>query len=136
METKLYRIHLKNEHFGFSNFSYVPFFTGKYSPEKFPIPHNKRAPNYSFGGRFADLKEDKSPAPNNYALPSLFDGKHVQGPSAPSYSICGRPKIGAYYEDLQKVSFFLFYFIFECTHLRQGFLSKRFHKNISFHLYS
>lgn len=80
-------------------------FPGKYSPEKYPIPYKKRAPSYSFGGRFADPKADKSPAPNNYALPSLFGKKQIQGPSAPSYSIRGRPKIGPYYENLQKVLF-------------------------------
>ncbi|XP_066925074.1 ciliary microtubule associated protein 1A-like [Clytia hemisphaerica] len=75
---------------------------GQYSPEKFAIPHKKKAPSYSFGGRFMGSKSDKSPAPNTYTLPSMFGAKQVNGPSAPSYSICGRPKIGGCYEDLQK----------------------------------
>ena len=80
---------------------------GQYSPEKFPIPHNKKAPSYSFGGRFVSPKSDKTPSPNTYNLPSMFGGKQPKGPSAPSYSICGRPKIGGCYEDLQKVRWFL-----------------------------
>jgi len=69
---------------------------GKYSPEKYPIPHNKRAPCYSFGCRTTEAKIGVSPAPNAYTLPTMI------GPQSPAYSICGRPKIGAYYEDLQK----------------------------------
>jgi len=80
-------------------------FQGQYSPEKFPIPHNKKAPSYSFGGRFVSPKSDKTPSPNTYNLPSMFGGKQPKGPSAPSYSICGRPKIGGCYEDLQKVNY-------------------------------
>jgi len=81
------------------NFTPAP---GQYSPEKFPIPHNKKAPSYSFGGRVLASKSDKSPAPNTYTLPSMFGSKQIKGPSAPSYSICGRPKMGGCYEDLQK----------------------------------
>lgn len=74
---------------------------GKYSPEKYPIPHNKRAPSYSFGGRFKETIIPSSPAPNAYTLPTLI-GSSVIKPSAPSHSICGRPNIGNYHEDLQK----------------------------------
>ena len=70
---------------------------GQYSPEKFPLPHKPRAPCYSFGCRVKEGKKGLTPAPNTYSLPSMM------GPSAPAYSICGRPKIGSYYEDLQKV---------------------------------
>jgi len=74
---------------------------GKYSPEKYPIPNNKRAPTYSFGCRLPEPKCAITPAPNAYTLPSLIGLQRVAH-SAPAHSICGRPKIGAYYEDLQK----------------------------------
>ena len=80
---------------------------GKYSPEKYPIPNDKRAPSYSFKGRVKAGRVDKSPAPNAYSLPSLIGAKCVGKQCAPSYSIRGRPKIGGYHEDLQKVSIFL-----------------------------
>lgn len=75
---------------------------GQYSPEKFAIPNKKQAPSYSFKGRFLDARLEKSPAPNTYALPTLISTGGAVKKKAPSYSICGRPSIGAYYEDLQK----------------------------------
>ncbi|XP_057313914.1 outer dense fiber protein 3-like [Hydractinia symbiolongicarpus] len=75
---------------------------GQYSPEKYPIPHNKRAPSYSFGGRAKESRVEKSPAPNAYKLPSLIGSECIARHSAPSHSICGRPKIGGCYEDLKK----------------------------------
>lgn len=75
---------------------------GMYSPEKYPLPNAKQAPSYSFKGRFLDQRLEKSPAPNTYALPTLISTGGAVKKKAPSYSICGRPKIGAYYEDLQK----------------------------------
>jgi len=74
---------------------------GKYSPEKYPIPNNKRAPTYSFGCRLQPPRGEITPAPNAYKLPSLM-GLQGVAHSAPAHSICGKPKIGAYYEDLQK----------------------------------
>ena len=75
---------------------------GNYSPEKYPIPNDKRAPVYSFGCRLQQPRGDATPAPNAYKLPSLIGSQSVANPSAPAHSIRGRPKIGAYYEDLQK----------------------------------
>lgn len=75
---------------------------GVYSPEKYPMPHDKKAPRYSFGCRFRAAREDVTPAPNAYKLPSLFGNLNGMTQAAPAYSICGKPKIGAYYEDLQK----------------------------------
>lgn len=75
---------------------------GNYSPEKYPIPNDKRAPVYSFGCRLPARRGDETPAPNAYKLPSLIGSQGVANHSAPAHSIAGKPKIGAYYEDLQK----------------------------------
>lgn len=75
---------------------------GKYSPERYPLPNAKRAPSCSFKGRFRNPQLEKSPAPNTYDLPTMISTGGAVKKSAPSYSICGRPKIGAYNEDLQK----------------------------------
>ncbi|XP_071792116.1 ciliary microtubule associated protein 1A-like [Asterias amurensis] len=75
---------------------------GRYSPEKAGQNAYRKAASYSFGARTKGSKHDKSPAPNNYSLPSILGGKSSAVNSAPNYSMTGRSKIGAVDEDLSK----------------------------------
>jgi len=75
---------------------------GRYSPEKAGQTAYYKAASYSFGARTKGSKHDKSPAPNNYSLPSILGGKSIAVTSAPNYSMTGRSKIGACDEDLSK----------------------------------
>ncbi|XP_065072099.1 ciliary microtubule associated protein 1A-like [Rhopilema esculentum] len=75
---------------------------GNYKPEKYPIPNDRKAPSYSFGGRTTHARQDDWPAANAYTLPSLIGPNCIVKPSAAAHSISGRPVIGAYWEDLQK----------------------------------
>eukprot|EP00794_Sanderia_malayensis_P012711 gene12711-14016_t len=75
---------------------------GNYMPEKYPIPNDRKAPSYSLRGRMRFGRDDQRPAANAYTLPSLIGPNCPVRLSAAAHSISGRPKIGAYYEDLQK----------------------------------
>ena len=63
-------------------------------------------PSYSFGSRTALGKKDNFPSPNSYSLPAVLGSKAVGKPSAASYSMTARSKIGSFHEDLQKVCLF------------------------------
>uniref|UniRef100_A0A8C9U7I1 Ciliary microtubule associated protein 1A n=1 Tax=Scleropages formosus TaxID=113540 RepID=A0A8C9U7I1_SCLFO len=56
-------------------------------------PRMFKAPAYSFG------------RPAEYKLPPILGSHTVTKPSAPSFSLKGRSKIGNFYQDLTKVTF-------------------------------
>lgn len=75
---------------------------GQYSPEKQSVPHERKAPSYSFGSRTKYAQKNVTPSPNSYSLPPLLGPKAVGKRSAASYSLTGRSNIGGFAEDLQK----------------------------------
>ena len=74
-----------------------------YGCEKVKIFKQKSAPSYSFGSRTRYAQKEKTPAPNSYTMPNMI-GMEIPSKSAPpAFSMRGRPKIGGFSEDLQKV---------------------------------
>ena len=74
-----------------------------YSCEKVKIFKQKTAPSYSFGSRTRYAQKEKTPAPNSYTMPNMI-GIEIPSKSAPpAFSMRGRPRIGGFSEDLQKV---------------------------------
>ncbi|KAK3708610.1 hypothetical protein QZH41_011777 [Actinostola sp. cb2023] len=75
---------------------------GEYSPEQHHIPHERKAPSYSFGSRTKYSKNNVTPSPSSYSLPALIGPKVVSKKSAAAHSMTGRSNIGGFSEDLQK----------------------------------
>lgn len=76
---------------------------GTYAPETAVHRTMPQLPSYSFGGTFAPVHVDETPAPNVYTAPPLI-GKTVVSDKrqAPAYTIYGRSKVGSFHEDYQK----------------------------------
>lgn len=75
---------------------------GHYYPEKATKSLFPSAPAFSLLGRPKEVKNDQAPGPASYQLPEVLGAKTVLTTSAPSYSLCGRSKIGSFMQDLKK----------------------------------
>ncbi|CAJ1056884.1 outer dense fiber protein 3-B [Xyrichtys novacula] len=75
---------------------------GKYSPEISAKWRFRSSPAYSLSARPKEDRANETPGPAAHNLPPLFGPKTVGKPAAPSFSICGRGKSGAFDEDWAK----------------------------------
>ena len=75
---------------------------GAYKPEAVHPQGERHAPQYSIGARTRYRKDDQTPAPNCYCLPSLVGSRQANKLSSPSYSMTGRSTTGCFSEDLAK----------------------------------
>ncbi|KAF7643426.1 hypothetical protein LDENG_00239770 [Lucifuga dentata] len=75
---------------------------GHYSPEHSEKSVFFSAPAYSLSGRSKEFRSNQTPGPAAYMLPSVLGPKTVNTTAAPTYSLCGRSKIGSFHEDLRK----------------------------------
>ncbi|KAF7643427.1 hypothetical protein LDENG_00239780 [Lucifuga dentata] len=75
---------------------------GQYYPEHSGKSVFFSAPAYSLSGRSRDLRAAQTPGPDAYMLPSVLGPSTVAKTAAPTYSLCGRSKVGSFYEDHQK----------------------------------
>ncbi|KAG7281890.1 hypothetical protein CRUP_031139 [Coryphaenoides rupestris] len=75
---------------------------GWYSPENAGKSIYYSPPEYTMSCRSKDFNNDKTPGPAAYMLPSVLGPGIVNKTCAPSYSLCGRSKVGSFHEDLQK----------------------------------
>ncbi|XP_075998599.1 ciliary microtubule associated protein 1B [Genypterus blacodes] len=75
---------------------------GQYSPERSGKSIFLSAPAYSLSGRSRDFRGNLTPGPAAYMLPSVLGPKTVATTTAPTYSLCGRSKVGSFHEDLKK----------------------------------
>ncbi|XP_073328927.1 ciliary microtubule associated protein 1B [Pagrus major] len=75
---------------------------GQYVPELSEKMTYRSAPAFTLSGRSKDLKQSQTPGPAAYNLPPVLGPKTVTKPAAPTHSLCGRNKVGSFYEDLKK----------------------------------
>ncbi|KPP68141.1 outer dense fiber protein 3-like [Scleropages formosus] len=77
---------------------------GQYSLERAGKSLFPSAPAYSLSPRTKSPPKNRTPGPAEYKLPPILGSHTVTKPSAPSFSLKGRSKIGNFYQDLTKVN--------------------------------
>uniref|UniRef100_A0A8C9TPD7 Ciliary microtubule associated protein 1A n=1 Tax=Scleropages formosus TaxID=113540 RepID=A0A8C9TPD7_SCLFO len=75
---------------------------GQYSLERAGKSLFPSAPAYSLSPRTKSPPKNRTPGPAEYKLPPILGSHTVTKPSAPSFSLKGRSKIGNFYQDLTK----------------------------------
>ncbi|XP_069739025.1 ciliary microtubule associated protein 1A-like [Phaenicophaeus curvirostris] len=75
---------------------------GRYSPERATHVVFRTAPACSLGARGRAGRSSQTPGPAAYQLPPVLGPRVVTKTSAPNYSISGRSRVGAFYEDHSK----------------------------------
>lgn len=94
-----------------------------YRTEAVKIFKQPSPPSYSFGSRTRYHRKGSAPAPNAYTLPNMI-GMRIPSKSAPpAFSMAGRPRVGGFSEDLQKVCKFFNKFIFRSLRQKWIFLA-------------
>uniref|UniRef100_A0A8C9TEV9 Ciliary microtubule associated protein 1A n=1 Tax=Scleropages formosus TaxID=113540 RepID=A0A8C9TEV9_SCLFO len=80
----------------------LPRTLGQYSLERAGKSLFPSAPAYSLSPRTKSPPKNRTPGPAEYKLPPILGSHTVTKPSAPSFSLKGRSKIGNFYQDLTK----------------------------------
>uniref|UniRef100_A0A4W5KDB6 Uncharacterized protein n=1 Tax=Hucho hucho TaxID=62062 RepID=A0A4W5KDB6_9TELE len=75
---------------------------GRYSTERSGQSAYDSAPAYSLSARSKGFRNDQTPGPAAYMLPSVLGLATVNKTSVPNFSLRGRKEIGSFHEDLQK----------------------------------